>query len=1723
MSAETRGPRALHSGAPWETSTAGKDVTWSENHRLKTSSQKCCFLGFETKSELVWRDWDLQKQLTKTLVLKNTNKKLQKLHVRPPVSKFFTTFIPQTIFLSPGTSFSVPITFRPLQRCEYEDSIEFQCKDGTFQVRLRATVPCPGLEVPDSVLLPLCAVDHSSQTTFTLSNVSKVQTCFQWECTSPFHMSPERGLLKPGQDHQITVVFQPKEALVYQQQAYCRFDEEEEDRAQNVCSVLLQGLAKYPCLQLRTSRTTAEKQLLSPELHFGSVPIGQSLQKCFDIVNPSPVCASFSVSPLSDREPLLESVFSSDRSRGEVAPGGSLQVTLTYTPAVVDTTSVEYLSLKCRGALSETLLKVTGRCIGPRVSLSSSVVDFGCVDEGGSVVQTVELVNSSPVEAVYQWDLDCSGHSVFSIQPAGGTVQPQSRVTLKAVYQPTQPIAHHRTVPCLILHREPVFLDLIGTCHSELQKPVVLKPEHLVLYKLKWGCKQDPPAAHSSAQRDQQIHLDQQGEPSPPQELQQDPNTEGVLSRTSTEEYFHRCWGDPLPLSSSSPHVSVEPSELLFNHRSSLTASWTSSQSVSITNHTSGNLSLVWTLAQDSQFSVSPSSCDLAPLKTTSFRVNYEPTQINSLHGAQLECFAYLKQDNPLLGGQLLCPPWSVTVRVVGHSFQTGKERFVPRCSLKPSQVVFPAHSLLSYHTVLLQNCGELPLTFCLDRTSGPALVDSVSVVPSCGLIQPWNHQILTVRATPTGDSPQQETRLHLQLNASEHTKDLVVVRVVEKICLSQEGDGSLHFQPTAVGSQTQRSHSIWNLSRLPLCFRWSVPEPEQELICVEPDAGELQPNERSVQTWSFRPLEERSHTLKPTLIFWPKQTPESRSQLTLRAAGAGAKGFIKAEKEVLDVGEILIGSCRSVEVPLVNISPCPVSFHLCVEQTLLDEDSTHGLHKVPRDLKLDRERGTIASHSTMPIRLTVRPHGPVQYQWIISYQTLNARGHVLSPPTAVCRVTAQGVFPTLKVTDVCGRGSAERLSRVHLWKLFSLDRFNEYLTSSPVGLRYRTPKRLSARSSPPIVTMKMLDFNFSAAPLHSDPSTFMLMFHNPGPLPVDWSFLFPEDQQMELDYWAETGEFSSTELYQMKVQDNQQFNIFPRSGTLFPDQQRAVYFSYSHDFAGTDRFPVVFRVSNGSEMMLNFRGVTVDKDEPYLHFASKHHTFTSVPVGESHPPRQVYELHNGGAVPVHYQVDRAMLLELQVDNFNHSLLRCINPEGVVQPGGTAVLEWIFSPLEAKVYRMDVFIHVQNGNSTLVTFEGRGIKSPSQRSTNNDMKKSCVQRPPFPGQVAVLSEDRVSLGDITVGSRSSRILYLTNVTPADTVHYSWDQQSPQQVVQIHPQTGVLSPGDSAALLLSFSATDCPSNYQLDVTCQIALEAALSQYHDALQHWEEEKERQRVEFTITNNHLEESPMVLIDQEPAGASAEKETEFRRYKTLPAIICSRARRKTENSLLTRQTRAERRAQREAAKVKWRPDAPRPLLLHLDITARSRSHGQLKEQLEEQQRLHQWTVPLPPAASSSVSPRPADPDRDITVDVLHALLRDILSDFSRSWISSGFRSVPRQHPEETLSQCSPLPTSHPTSSSPRAAPPPQLLLSETKAGQDQQPALVDRQGTAGGSVKEPQTESMRMAPAGPCEEVLLRTLQNLMMEAVRGELILTAHPRSVNLFPPREDKRTS
>ncbi|XP_052004731.1 cilia- and flagella-associated protein 65 [Xyrauchen texanus] len=1726
----------LNSGIPFGVThnSHRKQVSSLRSGGPKRRTQSC-FFGVETWAELVWEGWEPGLEYTKPLFLKSIHEKLLKLSFRPPVSKFFSTPFPQTILLSPGTSFSLPVTFQPLEKFEHVDTIEFQSKEGTFQVSLRAVIPHHALEVPDIVMLPPCAVQHRSQTSFLFRNSSKLQTGFRWSVDPPFQLSPETGQLKAEEECKITVEFKPLEALVYTAEACCAFG----DDGESICTVLLRGLSKYPHIQIICTQQEEGCKLLD----FGSVAVGDSFEKHFEIYNPSTVTTTFILSWLR-RPALMESVFRCEVREGQIAPDSVLKVPVCFSPFTVDSISMDYLCLTCPGAVSKDMLKVSGSCIGPVVSLSTTLLEFGCVEEGTEVTQRVQIINSSEVLAYYQFDVDSGSHSVFSVDKPCGTVPGSSKLTLLVKFRPHYPIAHHKIMTCLLLHREPLFLDLIGSCHSEQMKPAILNARHLDVYRLNLlrGLTCYPPDVLSAMLEEHKLKLDDSGAL-----LMQEHSTTIFSLRGPQEEYFHTNSAPEAetdldnilnPSRFPTPHVTVQPSVLLFNDGPA-------SKSVSITNQTKGKICLMWSPGANSHFSISPLSFDLSPLKSTAFRVTYSPNQENSFHAAHLECFAFYKilRDHRHMEDQALCPPWCLTVRVSGHSFQPGKEHFIPNFSLQHPQVVFPALKRVSYRSILLQNTGDLPLIFSLDPEECP----SACVLPPSGLVPPGSHQILTFRSTPSEDHPA-SMPLTLQMNASpKHTQVLNVVAVAEKLSICVEGGGSLFFKPIAVGSCSEQTMWVKNLSRVPVEFQWRLGRSDRRVLTVLPDTDTLQPNESKVQKWYFAPIEEMMYNMKPSLTFWPVQTPQcKKSRLTIKAVGLASKGYLQAEQPIIDLGEVLVGSCKSFGVSLLNDSSCAVSYTLTAQQSVTVTGLPDVLTQDSLVLEMENVNGTIPAHCRLLIHCTVKLAHRAHYCWTISYHILSATvgwpGSVGGEPQSVCQVKAEGVYPTLEVMDVRSCGSVEGLSKLQLWHLFSLDALNAHLRSdpSPAELTFRVPTKHSLRHCPSIFTSTMLDFNFNAAPLDSNPSSILLMFKNTGSIPVEWSFLFPEDQQIELEYWAENGDFSPSELQLMKIQDHRLFSVSPRSGNLRPGQQRTVHFSYRHGFVGTNRLPVLLKLSHGREILLNFSGVTVERDRRYIHLSSNRHIFAPVEIGGFSPPKQVYELYNAGSLSLRYHIDTTPLKQLMEENFSHPVLQCLNPDGKVEPGLTALTEWIFSPLEAKTYSVDIPIHVVEGDSMFVTFEGRGIdEREAIQVYDGCVTVPCTQRIPVPGQVVFLSEERVCFGDIPVCSRSTRLLFLTNVSHTDHIVYKWNVTSTdcQQAVKICPESGCLAPGENILCILTLQASGNPNFYQQDLICEITLEEMLSQYQKDLQQWEGETERQKHEFTITEKDLmQTNQMDKCAQE--GAVFEQKTGTRKYKTLPPIRSSD---KAVYSYYVRPSRAERRAQQQTGQEKRRrPEPPRPALLHLGVTARSHPLMEYQTHFPTQFNTHyvyrSWQPKLSQTGTGEISHCPGDlppltlgPERDIITHVLTDILRSLLDEpqFQQCLIEGDTEQVPyfsQLRPAQTL----PTQTIHPSAvgnknpgemSSVSTAVQAELYTESTSTSDTQKKSECEQYSLQElpRELKMKVQESIRRLPefCDLVEDILLNTLQNLMMEAFLGELVLTARPRIIALPP--------
>ena len=123
-------------------------------------------------------------------------------------SQFTSVVYPQPLVLSAGTSYTLPITFRPcekvhtysaatitcalsilmlavvnkdssantciilflVQNC-YQEHIEIETNQGIFQVPIRAQLPKSDLALPDSLKLGMCAVQESVTVNFEVSNI----------------------------------------------------------------------------------------------------------------------------------------------------------------------------------------------------------------------------------------------------------------------------------------------------------------------------------------------------------------------------------------------------------------------------------------------------------------------------------------------------------------------------------------------------------------------------------------------------------------------------------------------------------------------------------------------------------------------------------------------------------------------------------------------------------------------------------------------------------------------------------------------------------------------------------------------------------------------------------------------------------------------------------------------------------------------------------------------------------------------------------------------------------------------------------------------------------------------------------------------------------------------------------------------------------------------------------------------------------------------------------------------------------------------------------------------------------------------------------------------------------------------------------------------------------------------------------------------------------------
>ncbi|XP_056390442.1 cilia- and flagella-associated protein 65 [Hyla sarda] len=1705
--------------------------------------EKDSVLGFELCRCLHWKNWELGKESTKNLTLKNVRLRTQKIKFSPPVTPFFKTLFPQTVTLSAGTSFTLPITFRPLEKRDYEDAITFETDEGNFSVALRATLLRYELLFPEELSLPTCAVYNTSEAMFVLRNVSDLQTEFRWDVPEAFLLIPARGVLDPKCEIRTRVIFQPQTALVYNTTATCHFGEQEEYKR----LIQFTAIAKYPHLLVTVPGESGEKEEAGPLLDFGSVGVSMVSEKTIEIHNLSMVDSPFRIER-DKRFSQVDCNFSCEDSQGVVPAHGKRRVPLQFRPRIVGMESVDYFHVIPAGNLTRTVLKVSGTCKGPCISLQMSLVNFGLLQLGEKGLRTLEVTNTSDVPGFYQFDID-STESVFSFNLPYGTLNAKETRSIQITLSPKHPIPHYRRVACLLHHQDPLFVDLLGTCHSDMDKPSILLPKHLSIYRTNMarGLSVYSPDILDAMLDSGKLSTDSSGALTLPEQDTDNPSPEKCVLNDAVSEFFNDEFNPEAPEPIS--HITASTRDFNFGF---CQCSCEAPLPLSLTNRTKGKVTVIWTCKPDSPFRVTPECTDIPPLKSTAFRVIFHPSQIDTLYAAELEGFVFYKvlRDYRNVKDITICPPWCITLRARGHTFTMGQEHFVPRCILDSPRMIFPParQDGHTHRSLLLQNTGPTILTFVIDENSCPG----VQVKPNSGHVDPGSHQVLLARTSPS-DSGLTKHTVPLQLNYSpDYTQEIVLFSRAETPQLSLENEGKLYFKPTCMGNQSEFSYSIRNVSRIPVHFEWRIQKEHVQCLSVSPRSGIIRPNEILAQKWSFVPQEERNYFVKATVLSrMVDESPEhsQKKHYVLRINGQGCRGWLSTEQESVDLGNVLVGSFQSCDLLLSNDGDCTLEYTLSAKQEVSGPCDPDDVINDPVALEFEHEKGRLPARTKLRIRVMARPARRVSYTWTINYRILSPQAKNpadgVSEERFLCTVTAQGVYPVFSVVDACPGGSASAFSKTQIWKLFSLERLNSVLQSDPTPgeLIYRVPTRHSIRRCPSVNTPVLLDFNFGAAPVGSEPFTTLLLLENKGVLPVNWDFLFPVDQQIELEFWAETWEFDQSEIHQMRIQDNKLFTINPKSGNLKPGRQQTIQLTYRHDFVGTDRLPVLLKVSHGREILLNFIGVTVEKEQRYVHFTSTKHCFTPVSIGSSSPSKQIYELFNGGSVAVIYEIQLEPLREVQEQNYHHPVFQCLNPRGEILPGATAFVEWIFSPLEAKTYSVTVPIHILGGDSALITFEGIGYDRSVLGGTavfEAFSPLSTVPQLTLPGQIPHFTQQKLAFGDIPVFSKSSRMLFLNNTSESEAIFFTWFAASPNasEILQVSPLSGVVRPGESLSIVVSLQSGEQASFYNLELVCEIVMEKAVTEYKRGLQEWEEERERQSLEFTITEPAAEKRNQTAArspDSRSARITHAKQqlTDIRRYKTLPPI------KNTDYPRLpVSRDRETRRAMKETLEVCLRPQPPVPLQLHLSVTGRSHHTPDFLSQFQNdfprhfQQRPYKKKMEKP--APVTLQPETGEPDRygekpglaqqEMARDVMTSIIRNLLDD-------KQFHEALNQIQNEPLPYFTQLRGTEPGPDIPgtsvAAAEQGAIPLSGTPTEEEETSlsSLMVPEDVAQdqGKTKRllvPQDEEKEMIKRTPLfsqlvEAILENTIQNIVTEANRGEVVLTTRPRVIALPP--------
>ncbi|KAI8476927.1 MAG: hypothetical protein J3K34DRAFT_516186 [Monoraphidium minutum] len=502
-------------------------------------------------------------------------------------------------------------------------------------------------------------------------------------------------------------------------------------------------------------------------------------------------------------------------------------------------------------------------------------------------------------------------------------------------------------------------------------------------------------------------------------------------------------------------------------------------------------------------------------------------------------------------------------------------------------------------------------------------------------------------------------------------------------------------------------------------------------------------------------------------------------------------------------------------------------------------------------DCWLDAAEGEVGGRSQKTVVLTLLPRRRRRYR--LRLLVLPAAGGGGGPPgagaaaaaapLASVAVRADARFPCVLVTDVACDGMSKQVA----WQQLAIPALNAALAApvAPPELRVRALADrgvLTTDSAAAMLPPLALDLGALAA--GGPGRVFAVRLTNPGPLAAAWELHSYDDPELELENWVEGSKpLTPAEAHRALILRRRIVEAHPHSGRLAPGASVDLRLRAAPAAEGEWGLPLFLRVADGRQLHLSLRVRVVPPAAqlPLLLPAAADFHLAPAPIGEAEPPLQTHALRNGGPAPLEYALDAAPLAGLARGSWGFGVLRYAGGaplRGVIPPGGAAVFNWAFQPLEAKSYSATLPLTLGGGGGGVVALRltGRGYHPRQEAAEDGETEGEAARRwrrwlgfrispalsPPW--RPLLVSPEVLSLGPCLQQGAARRLLRLQNTGPVALAFrfelgaFEGARGAVAGGLVLRPDASVVAPGGVLVCQAVFTAGPRAQVFEAEVRC-----------------------------------------------------------------------------------------------------------------------------------------------------------------------------------------------------------------------------------------------------------------------------------------------------------------